>query len=424
MTNNDSSSEKAFLRAASQYKSIRSLPRGNFQKYRQMFETVNEKNNQPTNEFRVARLQKTILELPVTDDEKQSHLNKKILKPIDENESNSEEKTKKFIFGYHNEVLPKPTIEWSPKLLGKHKKIEIVEKEFKEACIAPAKPPRTFEYEQEMKLENFKTNLDEIFNINTTNEFLVDSPKSPIKQAEVIYESIDHALAESRNEKAKSALYPTKPKTIKNKSNLKNVSKLAASEPNLSANTKSGNLLSRAFRKIKESLSKTNLNEMNETRSLESDSVESESQSSSIEYFNEFNDKHKIYETITKRVEKNRKNYQDLFENQTIYTNPRELTLKSLFDYCIIVTLKQNDKSIGKRKSDSLLKQNDSKSLVPYVLWKFPDKTPNFDSKIVEFCFPESTNDMKQNESDIFQFILTNFDGTRTYGFCLKIVKK
>jgi hypothetical protein len=85
--------------------------------------------------------------------------------------------------------------------------------------------------------------------------------------------------------------------------------------------------------------------------------------------------------------------------------------MKSLYTYVICASVKPSETGKEKveklgdsstlsssQKSSSL--GSDKKSYEPYIMWKFPEEVPKFDSKVVEFCFPDPNYYLQENKKN------------------------
>lgn len=128
----------------------------------------------------------------------------------------------------------------------------------------------------------------------------------------------------------------------------------------------------------------------------------------------------------------------NLVTKSYIYSDPNESIHKinTLFDYVLIVGLKNRKYHSTDQldSSDFINKTN------PDIIWRFPDDSFDINPSIPEFCFPDALslseyfkkkysffylvlNILKYlSRSEIFQFTLTNLEGKRTYGYCIRLV--
>ena len=151
----------------------------------------------------------------------------------------------------------------------------------------------------------------------------------------------------------------------------------------------STNPFSKAFNKLKQTLSRKHLNEDNisnndinatdETLSDFTDDSFSETVNARVQRGSS-----NVSEFVVKRIENNRKKYEELAAKGHVYQDVRDCSLKSLFNYVICAsikpsdTLKENVEKLGEaalstsQKSSSL--GSEKKSYVPYIIWKFPEE--------------------------------------------------
>lgn len=135
-------------------------------------------------------------------------------------------------------------------------------------------------------------------------------------------------------------------------------------------------------------------------------------------------------------MQSNKQIYEKLRTKSHVYSDymdesQEQAKMKALFDYCLIVGLREplrNNTNTSKLSmSTDNLNVSDTLSAKtnPVIEWKWPDQIPNLNEAITEFCFPDQAcvYDFKKSDgSEIFQFTLTNYDGSRTYGNCIKLV--
>lgn len=131
-----------------------------------------------------------------------------------------------------------------------------------------------------------------------------------------------------------------------------------------------------------------------------------------------------VKNVILRRMQSNKKIYEKLRTKSHVYSdylNENNSSMNSLFDYCLIVGIRDHQTSMS---IDHLNQVNTLNKLNPVIHWKFPEQIPNLNDLIAEFCFPDPScqSNSKKEGREIFQFTLTNLDGSRTYGNCIKLV--
>ncbi len=164
----------------------------------------------------------------------------------------------------------------------------------------------------------------------------------------------------------------------------------------------------RLFTHLKKSLSRKSLNaDVSET--AEDDSAFAADESV---------DEKPIKNVLLRRMHSNRRVYEKLRTKSHIYSDRSDTRMSSLFDYCLVVSVRNiafsNDQLSSDRYVDS-----------PNIQWMFPDNPVNLNESIAEFCFPDPSCQYdlgKKSGNETFQFTLTNLDASRTYGNCIKIV--
>lgn len=130
-----------------------------------------------------------------------------------------------------------------------------------------------------------------------------------------------------------------------------------------------------------------------------------------------------VRNVILRRMQSNKRIYEKLRTKSHIYSDrtDAQATMSSLFDYCLVVGLRDRGKSVS---TEQLNYDGFLNRLNPSIIWRFPERIVNLNESITEFCFPDPScqYDAKKSGGEIFQFTLTNFDGSRTYGNCIKLV--
>ena len=179
------------------------------------------------------------------------------------------------------------------------------------------------------------------------------------------------------------------------------------------------------FNQLKKTLSRKSLNEPEDTlsnRKHGSDLAD--------EVFGEIaNSNDQIKNVILRRMQSNKQIYEKLRTKSHVYSDyidesQEQAKMKALFDYCLIVGLRENQKNFSASTDALNLSGTLNSKTNPMIEWKWPDQIANLNESITEFCFPDQScvYDYKKNEREIFEFTLTNFDGSRTYGNCIKLV--
>ncbi|RNA39384.1 suppression of tumorigenicity 5 -like [Brachionus plicatilis] len=271
----------------------------------------------------------------------------------------------------------------------------------------PPKPVRTFEYD--IYLQAKRKEADEI------------SKKKACDLNEHIYETLPFARSTKQENLPKNSNYdifntidffPDKSRDFNYSSQ-----KFALSEPNLSRigtnkknkNEKVRRPLEKFFNNIFKKTFNRRINDKNDDEKLARGKIK---------------EKQPVEQGVTLRNNNHTMLSKNFVTKSYIYSGQNEMSskLKTLFDYVLIVGL--NNRKC--HSSDQLDSSDFINKTNPSIFWRFPDHLTDINPAIPEFCFPDplSFSEYYKKKSEIFQFTLTNLDAKRTYGYCIRLLRK
>ncbi|CAF0993496.1 unnamed protein product [Brachionus calyciflorus] len=262
----------------------------------------------------------------------------------------------------------------------------------------PPKPARTFEHDIYLETKN-------------------NPIKNELDENEHIYERL-LTVKLNKNDNSKRRMnheFFNKLNVLNNKKNEFDLSsrKFALSEPNLTNIGIDKKLKNEKIRKPFEKLF-NNFFKKTSHHKTESNDMEKP--------FRPKINRKQVNETVIMRTMNNNRNSNKNFVTKSyIYSDSIELN-STLFDYVLIVGL-ENRKYLS---SDQLNSNDFVNKTNPTIKWQYPDNLTLVNPAIPEFCFPDSINfsEFGKNKSEIFQFTLTNIEGKRTYGYCIRLQRK